>query len=768
MPELDFEDADVPPEEIESPEEPENRHPLLRGLNAVQYEAVLHNEGPILLFAGAGSGKTRVLTHRVAYLISERHVSPYRILAVTFTNKAANEMKERIARLIGDRRGLWIGTFHSICARLLREFGMKIGVEQDFVVYDDGDQNTLIKQIMKAFDLDEKSYAPRALLSQISRAKEKMIDPDGFPEHFGGHFNDVCCKVYREYQERLRHNNALDFDDLLTETVRLLKERKDVLAQLHDRFEYLLVDEYQDVNYVQYLLLRYLAAKNRNICVVGDDDQSIYLFRGADVKLILQFEKDYPEARVLKLEQNYRSTQTILDAAHAVISNNSIRKEKRLWTEKERGAPLVVREAQNEQEEAVWIVQRIREDIIKTGRKLSDFAVLYRTNAQSRALEEVFINWNTAYRIIGGIRFYERKEIKDVLAYLRCVNSPQDSISMLRIINVPARKIGATSIAVLESEMTRRSCALWDVLQSVDDLRQLNSPTRARISSFASMIAMLRSDRDRMNVTDLAERILDRSGYRDELEQEKTIESQTRLENIGELLSKTRQYEMETEAASLTGFLENVSLVADIDSLDASADAVTLMTLHSAKGLEFPVVFLAGMEEGLFPHKRALESGSTTEFEEERRLCYVGITRAEQHLYLSHAARRTVFGRVNYSAPSRFLAEIPAELFGKARQSVQKSRTVSSFDPDEDYKSQREKQQPARLWDSGPVSPREQQRIEHASGLRVGKRVRHATFGLGVVLNVTGEGANTIVEVVFAGHGPKKLALAYTNLDIIA
>jgi len=762
------------PDATETDAAPVREHPLLRGLNAVQREAVLHGDGPILLFAGAGSGKTRVLTHRVAYLISERRVAPYHILAVTFTNKAATEMKERIGKLVGEnaRRSLWVGTFHSMCARLLREFGHKIGIDRDFSVYDDGDQLTLMRQIMKAFDIDEKSYAPRALLSQISRAKEKMITPDEWALHFSGHFMDVCGQVYKEYQVRLLQNNAMDFDDLLTEMVRLLKEREDVLKQLQDRFRYLLVDEYQDVNYVQYLLLRYLAAARRNICVVGDDDQSIYLFRGADVKLILQFEKDYPEARVLKLEQNYRSTQNILDAAHAVISNNSMRKEKRLWTDKERGAPLVVREAENEQEEGVWIVERIREDRIRTGRRLSDYAILYRTNAQSRALEEVFINWNTAYRIIGGIRFYERKEVKDVLAYLRCVNSPQDSVSLLRIINVPARKIGATTVAVLEQEMTRRGCTLWDVLNAANDLRELNAPTRARLGQFTSLIASLRADRDKLNLTSLAERVLERSGYRDELDKDKSIESQTRIENIGELLSKTRQYEKESESPSLTGFLENVSLVADIDSLDSTADAVTLMTLHSAKGLEFPVVFLTGMEEGIFPHRRALESANKIELEEERRLCYVGITRAEQELCLCHAGRRTVFGRVVYNVPSRFLEEIPPDLFGVSRKGQLRTPVVSSFDPDEfdapgPGSKGRGPQEARKLWVSGPASPKEQTRIEHASGLRVGMRVRHGTFGLGVVLNVSGEGVNTIVEAVFANFGPKKLSLAYTKLDIV-
>ncbi len=673
--------------------------------------------------------------------------------------------------LIGEerRRSLMVGTFHSTCARLLREYGHKIGIERDFLVYDDGDQMTLMRQVMKALNINVESYAPRAVLSHISRAKEKMITPDTWGLHFTGHFDDVCGKIYPEYQDRLRQNNALDFDDLLTETVRLLAERHDVLERLQDRFRYILVDEYQDVNYVQYLFLKMLAEKHRNICVVGDDDQSIYLFRGADVGLILKFEKDYPEARVLKLEQNYRSTQTILDAAHAVISNNVTRKEKQLWTEKDRGAPLVLREAENEQEEAIWIVQRIREDRQRKKRRLADYTILYRTNAQSRALEDVFVNWNTPYRIIGGLRFYERKEIKDVLAYLRVVNSPQDSISMLRIINVPGRGIGGTSIAALEQEMNRTGNTLWDVLQRADDIRSLQVRTRRLLAEFVALIAALRTDRDKLGVTALAERVLDRTGYREELAQDRTIEAETRLENIGELLSKTTLYTEECmrggDTPTLTGFLENVSLIADIDSLDASADAVTLMTLHSAKGLEFPVVFLAGMEEGLFPHSRALSDDSGRELEEERRLCYVGITRAEEDLCVTYAHKRTVFGRVIYTQPSRFIKELPQDLFG-ASSSVSRGPVVSGFDPDEDEYA-RPRTQPAKLWVSGPVSPREQARVEHASGIKTGSKVRHGVFGVGVVLNVSGVGDAAIVEIVFANHGPKKIALAYAKLDII-
>lgn len=764
-------DADAPPdEEYETEREPAGTlHPLLRGLNQVQQEAVRHGEGPLLLLAGAGSGKTRVLTHRVAYLISMRGVSPYHILAVTFTNKAAQEMKERIGRLVGENaaRHLWVGTFHAACARLLREHGEKIGLDRDFLVYDDGDQLTLMREVMRELNLDEKKFAPRALLSHISRAKEQLITPDTWASHFTGFFEDICGKAYPLYQEKLRRNNALDFDDLLTEMVRLLETRADVRERLQDRFRYLLVDEYQDVNYVQYMFLKHLAAKRRNLCVVGDPDQSIYMFRGADVSLILRFEEDYPEARVIKLEQNYRSTHTILDAAQHVVSRNRNRKEKRLWTEKEYGAPITLRETENEQEEGVWIAQHIREEIRRGGRKWSDFALLYRTNAQSRPLEDVFVNWNTPYKVIGGIRFYERKEIKDVLAYLRVIHSPVDSLSLRRILNVPPRGIGAGTLSELEAEMQRSGETLWEVLQRSGEISTIQKRMRVLLAEFVTLIATLRSARESLTVTELAQRALDATGYLRSLEEDGSIEAQTRLENVQELLSKTREYEAEAETPTLAGFLENVSLVADIDSLDANADAVTLMTLHSAKGLEFPVVFMVGMEESIFPHARSMETDK--EMEEERRLCYVGITRAKEELFLTCAGRRTLFGSIAYNPPSRFLKEIPRELFRANRGKTVHGPAVSSFDPDEDeFAGKRKMPAPKKLWDSGPVSPKEQARAVQAAGFKIGGKVRHATFGVGVVLNVTGEGDNTTVEVVFPNAGPKKLLLAYAKLEKVS
>jgi len=747
----------------------DNLHPLLRGLNPVQREAVQHTEGPLLLFAGAGSGKTRVLTHRVAYIIAAHNVSPRHILAVTFTNKAAQEMKERIGRLVGENVGrhLWVGTFHATCARILREHGEKIGLERDFVVYDDSDQLTLMRECLRQLNLDEKKFTPRALLSRISQAKEKLIPPEAWHKHFSGFFEDICGKVYPVYQEKLRQNNALDFDDLLTETVRLFAQRPEVLDRLQDRYRYILVDEYQDVNHVQYVFLKHLADKYRNVCVVGDDDQSVYGFRGANVALILQFENDYPDAKILKLEQNYRSTKTILEAAYGVVRHNRGRKDKKLWTENADGIPLMLREAENEQEEAVWIVQKIREEVQAGRHKWSDFALLYRTNAQSRILEEVFRTWSTPFKLIGGVRFYDRKEVKDVIAYLRVIQNPADSISLRRILNVPARGIGATTLAALEEEMNLSGRALWDILQDIASVSQIQARTRARLADFAALIASLRAERENRTVTELTQRVLDRTGYQRALEEEQSIEAQTRLENVKELLSVTKEFEAQTDTPTLSAFLEQVSLVSDIDSLDATADAVTMMTLHAAKGLEFPVVFLVGLEECVFPHLRSMESDR--ELEEERRLCYVGITRAKEELYLTYATRRTLFGSIAYNPPSRFLREIPKELFHADRSKGGRGAAVSSFDPDDDEgEASRLRRPPAskeKLWVTGPKTPRQEQQAAQNASFRVGQKVRHATFGVGVVLNVTGTGDDTTVEAVFPNVGPKKLLLSLAKLE---
>ena len=756
-----------PPTEQKSDEpNPRELHPLLRGLNPVQREAVMHGDGPLLLFAGAGSGKTRVLTHRVAYLIAERYVSPYNIMAVTFTNKAAKEMKERIGKILQDEskaRHLTVGTFHATCARLLREHGEKIGLRRDFLVFDDSDQLTLMRDCLRQLSIDDKQFTPRSILSRISNAKEKLITPETWKQHFHGFLEDISGKVYPLYQDKLEQNNALDFDDLLVETVRLFEESPATLERLQERYRYILVDEYQDVNYVQYMFLKMLAAKRRNLCVVGDDDQSVYAFRGANVELILQFEHDYPEAKVLKLEQNYRSTKTILDAAYGVVRHNRGRKDKKLWTEKDAGIPLVRYDAANEQEEAVKLVERIRDDIKQEKRNYSDYAVLYRTNAQSRVLEEVFKTWRVPSRIIGGVRYFDRKEVKDALAYLRVIQSPADSVSLRRIINVPARGIGATTLRAVEEEMNLTGRSFWDVLSRADQLSQIQKPTRKKLADFVALILGLQAERDTLSVTDLAQSMLDRTGLLRELEAENDID---RVENVKELISTTRQYESEAlqmgETPSLGGFLENVSLVADIDNLDPNAEAVTMMTLHAAKGLEFPVVFLVGMEENIFPHLRSRETDA--EMEEERRLCYVGITRAMEELVVSRADRRTLFGGISFNPPSRFLREIPSELFYSESAKLGRGRVVRGFDPDADEQGYRKPANPEKLWDTGTISPAEKKKTAVTDEYRVGQKVRHEKFGTGVILNVTGEGANRQVEVVFPSVGPKRLALAYAKL----
>ncbi len=734
-----------------------DKRDLLAGLNPVQREAVQHTEGPLLVFAGAGSGKTRVLTHRVAYLIAEKGVSPRNILAVTFTNKAAQEMRERIVGLVGEdqARAIWIGTFHATCARILRESGDKIGLDRSFLVYDDGDQMTLIRDCLFQLQIDEKKFAPRAVLSHISRAKEKLIPPEEFSLHFRGFFEDICGKVYPLYRDKLRQNNALDFDDLLMMAVRLFEQRPEVLEGYQRRFRYILVDEYQDVNYAQYVLLKLLAGHSKNLAVVGDDDQSIYQFRGADVGLILQFEHDYPQAHVVKLEQNYRSTKTILEAAHGVVSSNRSRKEKKLWTENEEGVPIVRKEAENEQEEAVFVVQKVWEAVRSSKRKYGDFAVLYRTNAQSRAFEEVFLNFSVPYRIVGGVRFYERKEVKDILAYLRVILNPLDTVSLKRVINVPSRGIGSTTLERLEHEAEEMGRPLWDAVLEAHNIKSLLPRARNAVTEFGSVILRLRELRESATVTQMTQAVLDATGYLRELEAERSIEAQTRAENVRELLTVTTEFDATADERTLAAFLEQVSLVSDLDSVDTHSDAVTLMTLHAAKGLEFPVVFLVGLEEGVFPHIRSLNTDK--ELEEERRLAYVGITRAQEELYLTHAYRRTLFGSISYNPPSRFLKEIPTHLFDAPPP-------VRGFIPD-DEPAARRAEPPRKLWVDAPPTPRQQKVQEAGHEFRPGQKVKHETFGTGVVLSCKEADGDLQVSVAFpAPVGVKKLMQSFAKL----
>jgi DNA helicase-2/ATP-dependent DNA helicase PcrA len=739
--------------------------PLLEGLNPAQLAAVTHGDGPLLVFAGAGSGKTRVLTHRVAWLIREREAPPHSILAVTFTNKAAREMRERIERLLPiSIQGLWIGTFHAMCARMLRETGQKVGIDRDFVVYDDGDQLSLVRECLAQLRIDDKRFAPRMVLSQISRAKERLIPAEHFGDHYSGFVEDIVGRVYALYEEKLRLNRALDFDDLLMSCVRLLQQSEDALARYQNRFRHILVDEFQDVNYAQYILVKLLAGERRNVTVVGDDDQSIYMFRGAEVGLMLDFERDYPNSTVVKLEQNYRSTSTILEAAHAVVSNNRGRKPKKLWTAI-KGGPLLRRhEAANEQEEAYYVLQWVRDQTRQGQRRLRDYAVLYRTNAQSRPFEEVFINFGLPYRIVGGVRFYERKEIKDVVAYLRVVHNPADSVSLRRILNVPARGIGATSLQRLEDYAEQHHCSLWDALNAADGLSGLSAKVRSSVRDFTAIIEEARAMREASTVTAITERLLARTGYLRELEADPSPEGQARSENVRELLTVTTEFDATSEERTLAAFLEQVALVSDLDSLEAGADAVTLMTLHSAKGLEFPVVFLAGMEEGVFPHSRSLTEDR--QLEEERRLCYVGITRAREELHLTHAYRRSHYGGIQTNPPSRFLREIPAELFEPGTALVAPTQRTDGKEPLSVSAYFADRRQQQATWNTAenrerampvPAEP-------PPDAFRPGEKVLHEKFGKGVVVSVKQEAGDVQYSVAFPEVGIKKLLQSFAKL----
>ncbi|MCD9022373.1 DNA helicase PcrA [Cohnella silvisoli] len=639
-------------------------------LNPKQREASVATEGPLLIMAGAGSGKTRVLTHRIAYLISKRLAAPWSILAITFTNKAAREMQERVSKLVGPSgKDIWVSTFHSMCVRILRRDIERIGFGSNFSILDSTDQLSVIRNVMKDNNIDTKKIEPKAVQASISAAKNELLTPAQFEQRQGDYFDTIVAKVYAQYQRRLKSNNSLDFDDLILLTIQLFKDVPEVLDFYQNKFKYIHVDEYQDTNKAQYSLCKMLAQKHHNICVVGDSDQSIYRWRGADITNILNFEADYPEARTILLEQNYRSTSNILDAANAVIKNNMGRKAKNLWTDKDGGEKITVYQGDSEHEEGYFIAGEIRKNR-QNARNYSDHAILYRTNAQSRVVEEILIKSEIPYQIVGGIKFYDRKEIKDILAYLRLISNPDDDISLNRIVNVPKRGLGDTTMAKVQEEAARKGVSMYRLLNEGDGLLgdglyhlDIQNRAKATLTEFRDMIANLSAMVEYLSVTELTEKLLEMTQYRLELQQEKTIESQSRLENIEEFLSVTQEFEKRNEEKSLIAFLTDLALIADIDSMDDEeddGDAVVLMTMHSAKGLEFPVVFIVGMEEGLFPSSRAFMDNA--EMEEERRLAYVGITRAEKKLYLTCARMRLLYGRTNTNAPSRFLEEIPNEL----------------------------------------------------------------------------------------------------------
>lgn len=634
-------------------------------LNKEQKEAVLHTEGPLLIFAGAGSGKTRVLTYRIAYLIEEKDVYPSSILAITFTNKAANEMKERVKSLIGNIESMWISTFHSACVRILRRNVESLkDYKKNFVIFDAKDQEVLIKECVKELNLNEKNFPFRVVSSEISRAKDMLQTPD---KYYDRNMHDIrkrkLADIYGLYQKKLQKNNALDFDDILNKTVELFELNPDILQYYQNKFKYIMVDEYQDTNFSQYTLIRLLAGQHRNLCVVGDDDQSIYSWRGADIGNILNFEKDFPGAKVIKLEQNYRSTQVILDAANSVIRNNSARKSKKLWTEKGTGLPIMYHYDVDERGEANFIMDEIERVIVRENRELGDFAILYRTNAQSRVLEEACMSHGLSYRIIGGFKFYERKEVKDIVSYLRIIQNPDEDLSLKRIINVPKRGIGNSTLNALIQYAESKGDSLFDALLEADGISGVSNRAKKEIKKFVNIMSELMGIAETEKVSKLVKEVLDRTGYLDELEKGGDEESMSRAENIKELLSATLEFEELNESALLPDFLEQIALMSDIDSLEEEKTALVMMTLHSAKGLEYPFVFISGMEEGVFPGQRSYFEENR--MEEERRLMYVGITRAKERLYLTAAFERTLYGNTTYNAVSQFVREIPEELLLK-------------------------------------------------------------------------------------------------------
>ena len=738
-------------------------------LNPPQQEAVFHTEGPLLILAGAGSGKTRVLTHRIAHLIADKGVNPFNILAITFTNKAAQEMRERVDKLTGaDGMSVWVATFHSTCVRILRRYIDRLGYDNRFTIYDSDDQKTLMKEICRKLNIDTKKYKERSLLAQISHAKDEMITPDEMEMNAGGDFNQKkVAQVYREYQAALKSNNALDFDDLLVKTVELFQNCGDVLESYQEKFRYIMVDEYQDTNTVQFKFVSLLAARYGNLCVVGDDDQSIYKFRGANIGNILGFERVFPDAKVIRLEQNYRSTKNILNAANEVIANNAARKEKRLWTENPEGEKLHFRQFMNGFEEAEYVIG----DIAKKKREhLADYrecAILYRTNAQSRLFEEKCLKANIPYKIVGGINFYARKEIKDLLCYLKTIDNSADDLAVRRILNVPKRGIGATTVGRVQDYADYMNVSFYDALRVAEEVPSIGRSLN-KIEGFVTFIQSLKSKAQAYSVTEILEEVIDLTGYVDELKAEDTEESRARIENIDELISKTVSYEEAMKAegreATLSGFLEEIALIADIDTVDPDQDYVLLMTLHSAKGLEFPYVYLAGMEDGMFPSSMCIFSDDPTDMEEERRLCYVGITRAMKELTLTSARQRLVRGETQYNKVSRFVREIPREL-------VELGTTIQEHIFNSMQETPSPKNSYMQMRQTFRAKPFEAQnfKVTKAASLDygVGDTVRHIKFGVGIVRDIVEGGRDYEVTVDFDKVGVKKMFAGFAKLKKI-
>ncbi|MGI6174932.1 MAG: ATP-dependent helicase [Christensenellales bacterium] len=729
----------------------------LTQLNPMQLEAVLTQKGPLLILAGAGSGKTRTVTYRIAKLI-EDGVSPYGILALTFTNKAAREMAERVEELVGDQ-GVWVSTFHSACVRILRQHIERIGYSKTFTIYDDSDQLALVGICLEELHIDDESLTKRKALSLISEAKNRSQEPEKYLKERAAVQQGICGieEIYAQYQQRLKNNNALDFDDLLLLTIRLFEECPEVLDIYRRRFEYIHVDEYQDTNIAQYELVKMLSSLHGNICVVGDDDQGIYSWRGADIRNILEFEKDFPNTKVVRLEQNYRSTGYILDAANALISRNQSRKEKALFTDRGKGEKIVCHTAFDQHEEARFICETIEKECAN-GFSYADCAVLYRLNSQSRVLEEMLRYYNIPYKVYGGVGFYQRKEVKDLIAYLRVLNNPADDVSLLRIINTPKRGIGDAAVAAIEQAARSRMVPMFGVVLNAQEMLE-NSRSKAKVLAFGEIIRLLLAQKSTLELSDFVQKVIETTGYAEQYEKMNNEEGRARLENIQEFLGAVYEFE-QSGLGGLAEFLESVALVSDIDGLEEDAGAISLMTMHSAKGLEFPMVVVAGLEEGIFPHARSFLHQES--LEEERRLCYVAITRAKRRLYMCNCLQRTLFGKTTAGLPSRFLSELPKDcviLSGKKRMRVQQ---VDSYaDPMRDSGGS-SFVKPRVSYTPAQIKPK-----ENAEEFVVGTRVRHKKFGDGKIVSLSGQGAGKTICVCFDGHGEKKLSLSFAPVEII-
>ena len=768
---------------------------LLDQLNEKQYEAVINTDGPCLIIAGAGSGKTKVLTHKIAYLIDEKDVKPWDILAITFTNKAANEMKERVTNLVGDiASDMWIGTFHSICVRILRKFIDRIGFQTSFVIFDTSDQKTMVKQIIKAQNLDDKIFSDKSVLYEISSAKNEMIEPEEYAKKHKGDFRkEQIAEIYKIYQKRLKENNAIDFDDIINFTIKILMENPDILDYYTSKFKYVLVDEYQDTNKAQFTLVTLFASKYGNITVVGDNDQGIYSFRGADISNILNFEKDFPGTKIIKLEQNYRCTQNILNAANSVIKNNETKYEKKLWTKNEEGSLPKIYRGSDEYDEANYVVREINHLKREEYYKYSDFAILYRMNSQSRALEDILRRENIPYKIVGGLKFYERKEIKDIIAYLRLIQNTSDNLSLTRIINEPKRGVGKTSLDKVAEISNQEGISMFEIIKNADKygLGRVYGNTR----EFVDTIEDLCSKKDGMKISELVTKTLQQTGYTKALELENTVEAENRIENLKEFLTVAIEFEEQSAENTLADFLEGITLSSDLDNMEDVEDSVTLMTLHSAKGLEFPVVFLVGMEEGIFPGYKSIMDPA--ELEEERRLCYVGITRAKEKLHLTCARQRTIFGSTSCNAISRFLKEIPSEMLDGADEAFESNPNSRFSDEKYEWNYGKNSSYSNDFFNSGVTSYRDNSVVAKSnntntsfqfrsadsflknleksskgkevdlSAYKQGVKVFHKKFGEGIISTVEAEGEDLKVDINFEKAGHKRLMAKFAGLEVL-